>query len=578
MQYLIGQMLICLLGAALLGVVIGWIWWGMRLRQSRERAADLEQKVSKLTGYPARLTDMEATHAAYVASKNEEEAKCKARIAELEPLAAKVPDLQTSLTAKTAQITALQAELDNLVKTKDAQIADHLQAHKDKDARLAALSVRVSELEPVAQRVPQLEEQIAHHADANKEKDEHIEQLLAQVDDLKASHTEKDSRISQLLPLAALVPALKSEVDQHLTAHAEKDARIAQLGAAVEQRSAALAEQDLQIEDLAAHVDQHAATIGEKDEHIGYLRSQVEAQVAELTGKHSKIAELAPLAALVPQLNSQIAQMNSALAEKDAKIAEAAPLAAMVPHLNAHIADIGSEKDAKIAELAPLAALVPQLNAQIARIVSEKDEHIGALLSRVEELQGNQYEHDLTARKLKMAEASVRAHQAEIVKLNDLLLAKPPEAPKNTMAAAAGVATGLATATVLGYYDFNEGKAPEPAPPAPEPDHTAAAKEAEIASLRSKIAAIEAEPDPDARRQILFTAKNAELTHLKAVLNSLLQPLNPDDIALRAYHYAKERGFQGGSETEDWLRAERDVQHQRLAAAWDNTRGAGTLY
>jgi chromosome segregation ATPase len=574
MQYLIGQMLICLLGAALLGVVIGWIWWGMRLRQSRERAADLEQKVSKLTGYPARLTDMEATHAAYVASKNEEEAKCKARIAELEPLAAKAPELQTSLTAKTAQITALQAELDNLVKTKDAQIADHLQAHKDKDVRLAALSGRVGELEPVAQRVPQLEEQIAHHADANKEKDEHIEQLLAQVDDLKASHAEKDSRISQLLPLAALVPTLKSEVDQHLTAHAEKDARIAQLGTAVEQRSAALAEQDLQIEDLAAHVDQHAATIGEKDEHIGYLRSQVEAQVAELTEKHSKIGELAPLAAMVPHLNSQIAQMNSALAEKDAKIADVAPLAAMVPHLNAHIAEISSEKDAKIAELAPLAALVPQLNAHIAQIGSEKDEHIGALLSRVEELQGNQYEHHLTARKLKMAEASVLAHQAEIVKLNDQLLAKSAEAPENTMAAAAGGGTGLAT----GYYDFNEGKAPEPPAPAPEPDHTAEAQEAEIASLRSKIAAIEAEPDPDARRQILFTAKNAEVTHLKAVLNSLLQPLNSEDIALRAYHYAKERGFQGGSETEDWLRAERDVQHQRLAAAWDSTRGAGTLY
>jgi hypothetical protein len=177
-----------------------------------------------------------------------------------------------------------------------------------------------------------------------------------------------------------------------------------------------------------------------------------------------------------------------------------------------------------------------------------------------------------------MAEASVLAHQAEIVKLNDQFLAKQAEAPVKTMAAAAGAGTGLATAAALGYYDFNEGKAPEPPPPAPEPDHTAAAKEAEIASLRSKIAELEAEPDPDARRQILFTAKNAEVTHLKSVLNSLLQPLNPDDIAVRAYHYAKERGFQGGSETEDWLRAERDVQHQRLATAWESTRGAGTVY
>ncbi len=653
MQYLVGQMLTCLLGAALLGVIIGWAWWGMRLRQARERAADFEQRAAKLSGYPARLTDLEATHAAFVASKNEEDAKCKARIAELETIAAKVPELEKTVTAKTA-------ELEALAKTKDAQIAEHVQAHKDKDVRLVTLSGRVAELEPVAKKVPLLESQLAEHVDANKEKDEHLEQLMGQVDELKAGHTAKDSKIAELLPLAALVPVLKSQ-------HAEKDAQIANLNTQIEQRTAALAEQDTHIEDLATQVDQHVAALAEKDVQIGHLTSQVgdhlaahaakDAKIAELTPlaamvpalqteieEHkAKAAELSPLAAMVPHLNSHIAQLGSEAAEKDARIGDLAPLAAMVPHLNSHIAQITGEHQAalaarpsespehiaelaaaaalvpalraeieqhkaKLGEVAPLAAMVPHLNAHIAEIsakpvatvahedvaalqaqLAERDQHVGALLSRVEELQpiaaqhaDLQYEHDLTTRKLRMAETGLAAHQTEIASLKDQLLTQA--APLKTMAAVAGA--GVAA---YGFYDVNEGKA-QPVAPAVQ-DHVAefekrveelskaqAAKDAEIASLRSKIAEIEAAPDTDARRQILFTAKNAELTNLKGVLNSLLQPINQDDVALRAYNYAKERGFQGGSENEDWLRAERDVQHQRLAAAWETTRGGGTMF
>ena len=156
------------------------------------------------------------------------------------------------------------------------------------------------------------------------------------------------------------------------------------------------------------------------------------------------------------------------------------------------------------------------------------------------------------------------------------------------MAGSSAAAAG-AGAAALGFYDVTEGR---PAPTsAPAQDHVAefekrieelrgieSAKDAEIASLRSKIAEIEAAPDPDARRQILFTAKNAELTSLKSVLNTLLQPVSQDDIALRAFNYAKERGFKGGSESEDWLRAERDVHYARLASACESTRGGGTMY
>ncbi len=770
MQYLVGQMSMCLLLAGLLGVVLGWAWWGTRLRQSRERTTDLEQRVSKLTGYPARLTDMEATHAAYVASKNEEEAKFKARIAELEPFAAKVPELQQTLAAKTTdgdvlrtQLTALQAKFDEAESqhkasltssvAKDAVIAEHVQAHQDKDARLASLTGRIAELEPAAAKAPLLEEQISHHIDAHKEKDEHLEQLMSQVDELKAAHNVKDSRIAELAPLAALVPGLQSdlesknahvanlsaEVEQRTSALAEQDLRLEDMSAQVEQYKSAHAEKDARISDLASQVDEHAAKIeelaplaakaaqGHTEEHIAELvaaaalvpalKAEVEQHAAAHAEKDAKIADLAPLAAMVPHLNSHIAELTtsnagalaekdsrigeleplaamvpqlhshieqltndhtSALAEKDAKIGELEPLAAMVPHLNAHIqqlsgdhtsalaekdAKIGeleplaamvphlnahiqqltgdhtsalAEKDAKIGELEPLAAMVPHLNAHVAQITSDlkssdapehvaelaataalvpmlkaeidqhvsahaqKDEQIGALLGRVEELQpvaanytDLQYAHGLTSRKLHMAESAIAAHQAEISNLNQQLLTHKAEHPvaetaaqPRSMAAAAGA--GTSNSAPHNFYDVNEGapSAPSSIPEAQtelqkrieELRTLEAAKDAEIANLRSKIAEIEKTPDPDVKRQILFTAKNAEVTHLKGVLNTLLQPLSKDDIALRAFTYAKDRGFSGGSENEDWLRAERDIHHSRLVEAWESTRGGGTLY
>jgi myosin heavy subunit len=282
----------------------------------------------------------------------------------------------------------------------------------------------------------------------------------------------------------------------------------------------------------------------------------------------------------------------------------------MVPHLNSHIAQITSDlksSDApeRVAELAETAALVPALKAEIDQHVSahiQKDQQIGALLSRLEELQPQasnyadlQYEHGLTARKLHMAENAIAAHQAEITNLNQQMLftqraeqqpAAQAVSAAKTMAAAAGA--GSSTPTLSNFYDVNEGNTFEPAP---VPDHEAdfekriaglrsieAAKDVEIANLRARIAEIETTPDPDVKRQILFTAKNAEVTHLKSVLNTLLQPVDKEDIALRAFNYAKERAFSGGSENEDWLRAERDIHYSRLAEAWESTRGGGTLY
>jgi chromosome segregation ATPase len=568
MQYLVGQMLTCLLGAALFGLLIGFIWWGMQLRKARERAADFEQRAAKLSGYPARLTDLEATHAAFVASKNEESAKCKSRIGELEPLAAKAPVLEKSLAALQTKFDELAAQHTARMGELKGVIAEHERAHADKDVRLASLGARVAELEPVAQKVPLLEAQIAQHLDAHRETEEHLDQLAAQVKQQDAAHTEKDARIAELVPLAALVPGLKAELEA-------KDKHAAGLSAQVEQHIATLVDQDSKMADLASQVQQHEEAHAAKD---------------------ARIAELAPLAALVPELKTQVEQHVAAHAGKDAKIAELAPLAALVPELKTQVerhASALAEKDAHIA------ALTSQLEEQSvlpAARAHDEDEHVAELVAAAalvpvlkSELESKEYEHNLTARKLRMAESATAAHQAEIAKLQDQILMHKAEleSAAQLKAPVVAMATGAAA---MEFYDVNEGRAADVTPPLP-PDHVReferrieelrnaeSAKDAEITKLRDQLAALEAAPDPDTRRQILSAAKDAEIANMRAVLNTLFLPISPDDIAARAYGYAKDRGFLGGSPTEDWLRAERDAHHSRLAAAWQSTRGGGTMF
>jgi len=654
MQYLVAQMLVCLLVAGLLGLLIGWLLWGMLVRRLRERSAEMEGRAQKLSGYPARLEDLEATHAAFVASKNEEDAKSKARFAELDAAAAKVPLLEKKLAAKTgdwetlrtlmdekktelatvqAKLNELEAqhqtaltaaaivpdltdklqtsavrvgELERAVKEKNATIADHMQAHTEKDVRLASLTGRVAELEPLAQRVPLLEAQVAQHVDAHREKDEHLEQLLGQVDDLKGKSAQLPDLQTELAAKETQLAEMSSALNRNAAEHAGKDQRIADLTAEVKQQQASHAEKDAHIAELAALaalVPELKSHLTQKDEHLDALLNHVN--------------ELKPLAEQVPDLTEQLQQHEAVYAEKETRIAELAPLAAQVPILTAQIQQHEAEhaaKDAHIAALTPLAAQLPELQAQLA----EKDQHVGALLSRIEELQpltsaatdvhgrveAAEYEANLANRKLRMAETSVASWKSEIAQLQDQILRLKGEAEhaKNTAAAApagealktfaAAAGAGIAGAAAMGFYDVHEGSvAAQTEAPAAAQDHVLefekrmeemknaeSAKDTELAKLRSKLADIEAAPDPDTRRQILFAAKNAELTHLRGVLNSLFQPVGQDEVAVRAFTYAKERGFgDGGSAMEDWLRAERDTHFNRLAYAWESTR-TGTMF
>jgi hypothetical protein len=60
--------------------------------------------------------------------------------------------------------------------------------------------------------------------------------------------------------------------------------------------------------------------------------------------------------------------------------------------------------------------------------------------------------------------------------------------------------------------------------------------------------------------------------NLRPVLDSLFEPLDPAAVAQRAFEISQQRGFQNGTEQEDWLRAERQLHNERMQAARDRLK------
>jgi DNA repair exonuclease SbcCD ATPase subunit len=274
-----------------------------------------------------------------------------------------------------------------------------------------------------------------------------------------------------------------------------------------------------------------------------------EAEIAEQLQAHSdKDARLASLTSRLDDsaaLKALVTELRAELEARDTQIA------GLLIEVEQHAA-ANAEKAAGIAELAATAALVPQLKASL----EAQGNHMAELAGQLEQHAAAQAEKNTQIAQLAAAQAKT-------------------ETPKARPSPSAG------------FYEVPPAATPAHQPPQ---NHVLefekriadlraieAKKDEEISKLNNRLADLEKQPDPDVRRQILFSAKNAELTHFRAVLNSLFQPLNPDEVAQRAYSYAQERHFQGGSPVEDWTRAERDSHFVRLAQAWESTR-PGTMF
>ncbi len=119
MSYLLGQILLCLLLAGVLGLVLGWFLRGMRQR------ADIDRLNSDLQGHELRLKESEHDNDVLRQSLKDleyafhkEQEQSKARIQQLEPFRAEATwlrqELNNSNTEKNAEIDKLCADVNAL--------------------------------------------------------------------------------------------------------------------------------------------------------------------------------------------------------------------------------------------------------------------------------------------------------------------------------------------------------------------------------------------------------------------------------------------------------------------------------
>ena len=408
---------------------------------------------------------------------------------------------------------------------------------------------KVAVLEPVASRVDDLESAVA--AKGNR---------LAELESL---HAEKDhdighvhNRLAQLEPIAARVPELEA-------AHAAKDQHIAQLQTRVSE-----------LEPLASWVPELEAAINAKDIEIANHVEAHNLKNEQLGKLQTRVAELEPLAARVPELEA----------------------AAQASEIAGHIAS-DSEKDAQFASrLMQLKAVEPSpsRDAEIDALRSQLQEaeyeaSVAAARLRITHDDDTAKEYEIADLRTRMRELSDQLEQAQSERASALaelqqLRSEPREAQK-AMAAAAGFYDGGISQTAISPGVNLSPKEAESAhfqdriqeyqSRIEELQQVEAHKDQEISMLRLRLADLQTLPEPLTRQQIQLSAKDAELEHMRGLLDSLFEPLNQSDIALRALGFAQARGFQNGSEQEDWLRAERQVYQDRLNSAreWSEQQG-----
>ncbi len=521
MNYLIAQILICLGIAALIGLAIGWFLWGSvigRLRRSLS-ASQLEAARSKeFTASAKNLKDSLAAkdlelvglHGA-LSEKDAHVAALRARIAELEPLHAQATEAQLTcqdqLALREQKIESLQHELQELNIQHSALIA----AQEETSTTSAA------------------------HKYENVDLQERLHSANKRSDSLAA-------HIQELEPVAALVPALQDQIAEHVKAQTAKDARIAELEPLVEQLNQAKAAKDVDIESL--------------------LESQIAAE--------ARITELEPLAARVPDLEAQVAHHVHAHQTKDSQInallntqavhtahmAELEPLAGRIPELEAALSDKTTEVESlqlRIAKFASsdtakddsasdqggnLADLHSQINALSTSLAELREEHAAAL-------------DELAILRAEFAAKAIAQ----------------PEPPK-AMAAVAGFSEASSSSVssvpsagitqLQDKIDQYEGRIKQL-------ETWETEKDQEILNLRQSLQAPISESDT--KKQIVAGARATEVKHLRRILNGLIEPIDSDTIAKRAFRLSEERGFVGGSDTEDWIKAERELHNERLRAA-----------
>ena len=562
MTYLISQISLLLLVAALFGLLLGW-FLGRRGRQEALDEAErwrvrnlasnqeLDQLLSNQAAIVANALAAEKQTVAvreqiakFESSPTEQQIRVRGLEATLEEKAAQLAAIEAEMARTRGELAASEAQNSVLDASLKEVGASYQNAAAEKEAELAGLRGRVTDLEPLAVQVAERETRI-HELEVR------LERLV----------TEKDTEISQLcarlhefVPEAALEAGNSPAVDataiaamaSELTRLRSKVSELEPLTAQVKQRDELLRQQQEQRLELArtnesqssglqARMSELERSIAKRIEREGEIRQQHQAELQQLLeaagarhaealaekdkqlgALHGRVAELSPVAeraVLLDEKEKELTALRSQIGVTERRLAELEPLPAKlaerdftVREREQHFEEVIAHRDSEIASLVdrigrmePLAREVEQLSGRIKRRENELRESEA------------RYGTALSAKDTKISEATrrVAALETELYGLRGLA-AKRATAVVNSAAPAPAEST--LTPVVDGHAVTGNGV---------DPKLVSEAVEYPVADTTG---------------------------------------LDLDEVARIAYSYWVARGRQDGSAQEDWQRAVAEIR------------------
>ena len=315
MMALIVQMAGCLVLAAGIGAVTGWLLRHLSTAPIKQQLLDAETDL--------RIKDQALDTALYELKVNKSTLQgLESKVSSLESLGRSV---QQEVASKQERIHQLQKELAAALQRSSASESDHqsyVQRLAEQDAALAAFSAEIRQANAARtaaqERLQFAEQELAELqsglADLDRQRGE-IERLRAQVAELEPAQGRVHWIEVQLSEQAARHRAALHDLEQQIAA---RDARLAELAG----QEAAIRERDRRIADLERHLASlqtlqseiagQARIMGEKEEEISRLRKRLVEVRAALRGKTDGGIVLARPSGPSNQLSLQIGQAKSA--------------------------------------------------------------------------------------------------------------------------------------------------------------------------------------------------------------------------------------------------------------------------
>ncbi|HET9961306.1 MAG TPA: hypothetical protein VFQ34_03120 [Nitrospiraceae bacterium] len=323
MGALIAQMVGCLLVAAAIGMMVGWLLRSFATSEKRQQLSEIASRLrgreheldtlnhelkvrtsavqmleGKIMTSEAALKDLQAElagkltqEAALQMQMNEQSVRLHAAERERDTLRAEVESAEAALRERQAGYADMQAQLEaaqDLLISRDQEIAtlkSWVEQLAPKDAEIARLRARIQEVDPFVERSRELERTLdqarAGAADALHGKDRDIEQLASSLrhqDELLAQLRQEREEMRQ-----------RFERDLH-----SKGQEMARLQTAVQERDTLRAQLEKQELALREAEERRVMDVSEREEEISALRKRlVEYRVAQKFGRPSQGADAA---------------------------------------------------------------------------------------------------------------------------------------------------------------------------------------------------------------------------------------------------------------------------------------------